>query len=244
MINRQSSVAMYEQVVGILRNEITSRKFGISGCIGTHVALAERFGVSIITIRRAIQILEKEGLVVVKQGKGTFVRSEPLKDELDKLSALSSVISRNRLKPKVIIRNIRMISTPEYFASAVREQLGTHCMLIEREHLAEDQTVGFTKLYIPIEYGKNFSSLDVQTFSTYYLYENKLHVTLGHGIQYIRAGKASREVAAALQVDENTPVLIIERESYSADEKLIEYMEAFYEHTHYVAKVQVALTAE
>ena len=73
MINKNSSVPMYEQIAEKLREEILARKYGPDGNIGTHAYLAERFGVSLITIRKAISLLTQQGLLDVAQGKGTFV---------------------------------------------------------------------------------------------------------------------------------------------------------------------------
>ena len=107
MADRHSSIELYRQVERLLERDITLGMFGEEGCIGTHEALAEQFGVSLITIRRAIKNLEDKGLVVVKQGKGTFVKGRPLKDDLYKLTALSSVISQNQKHPTVQILDVR-----------------------------------------------------------------------------------------------------------------------------------------
>lgn len=74
MIDKNSSIPMYQQIVDTLRSEILRGKYHASGNLGTHKELAERFGVSMITIRKAMQLLAEEGLVDIKQGKGTFVR--------------------------------------------------------------------------------------------------------------------------------------------------------------------------
>ena len=73
---------MYQQIVDTLRSEILRGKYHASGNLGTHKELAERFGVSMITIRKAMQLLAEEGLVDIKQGKGTFVRDSVPQDSL------------------------------------------------------------------------------------------------------------------------------------------------------------------
>lgn len=244
MIDKNSSVVLYEQVAQLLEKEIIEGKFGERGCIGTHGVLAERFDVSLITIRKAIQILEEKGLVVVKQGKGTFVKSQPLKDDLYKLTALSSMIARNKKTPIVSIRSINIVDTPNNFEDHIKKGLGDRCYLVERIHKAENNILGYTKLYIPVKFCEKFTRKDLELHSTYFLFENKLHIKLGKGVQYIGAEKAKRDIAEALQVEEKSPILLLTRESYSDIGILLEYMQVYYEYYQYIVKVELELTSD
>ena len=63
-------------------------------------------------------------------------------------------------------------------------------------------------------------------------------------MQYIRASKADKPLASALSVPENTPLLVIERESYSKQGQLIEYMKSYYEYTQYSFKIELDLSVD
>jgi len=241
LIDTQSPVPMHEQVSTILKNEILKRKYGERGCIGTHAQLAERFGVSLITIRRAIQTLEDENIVVVRQGKGTFVQSTVLQDELTALTGVSNILSQVNVKADVRVKDMRFAKTPDHFNAKVRRAMGRECLHIERIHFIDDVAIGFARLYIPCHYGQKLTREDIETSTIYQLYERKFNVPLGRGIQYISAGKASPELASILKVEVSSPVLKIERESYSAQGEIIEYMELFYEYTQYTFKVELDL---
>ena len=99
-IEKDSRVPMYEQIAARLKNEILEKKFGSSGNIGTHTQLAEEFGVSLITVRKAVQLLVDEGLLDVVQGKGTFVKNTVLQDDLTRLTGASNIISESHLSAK------------------------------------------------------------------------------------------------------------------------------------------------
>lgn len=244
MVDRNSSLELYKQIEQLLERDILLGAFGNDGCIGTHGALAERFNVSLITIRRAIKNLEDKGLVVVKQGKGTFVKGQPLKDDLYKLTALSSVISKNQKRPSVQIRKVERTRVLECLEEHIKKALGEECYLVERVHKVEKSIVGYAKLYIPNKLCSKFSRNELGKYSTYYLFENKLNIKLGKGIQYIRAEKASRDIARALKVEEGSPILLIERESYSDSNELIEFMQMYYEYYKYVLRVELNLATE
>ena len=241
MISMESSIAMYEQIATVLREEILKRKYGEKGSIGTHPELAKRFGVSLITIRKAIQTLVADNMVVVRQGKGTFVKGTALQDGLTSLTGVTNIMSQMNLEAEVLVNEMKYIRTPAYFSPSVRESMGAKCLYIERSHLIDDVVIGFAKLYLPFAHGEKITREDVEKYTIYQLYENKLGVTLGRGIQHISANKAGAELARVLNVSDNTPVLRIDRESYSAEGELIEVMELFYGYTEYSFRVELDL---
>lgn len=242
VVDKNSPIPMYEQIVEILKKEILQRKYGESGCIGTHTELAQRFDVSLITIKAAIKILADEDLVIIKQGKGTFVKDVVLHDKLDRLTGVSNIMSETNITPTVLVKTMRKIETPSYFDKQTKGALGKECYYIERAHMLDDVVVGYAKLYLPLEYGNSLSKEEIEANTIYQLYQNKFGVTLGKGIQQIRAWKADKALATALNVKMESPLLFIQRESYSADKKLIEVMELYFEYTQYAFKVELDLS--
>ena len=77
---------LYIQVVDILKQKILNNEYKIDENIPTERELEQEFGVSKITIRKAIEILESEGYVEKKSGKGTKVISNSLFNKLSKQS--------------------------------------------------------------------------------------------------------------------------------------------------------------
>ncbi|WP_405016442.1 GntR family transcriptional regulator [Kitasatospora sp. NBC_00070] len=72
-IDRRSRLAPYEQVAQTLGREIKGGAYGVDGPLPGEKALAERFGVVRETVRSALDVLRRDGLVETLRGKGTFV---------------------------------------------------------------------------------------------------------------------------------------------------------------------------
>src|SRR5258705_12846089 len=77
---------LYARVETVLAGEITDGDLKIGDQLPTEDSLIARFGVSRITVRRAIQNLVSRGLVEIRRGKGTFVAAPKITQNLTDLS--------------------------------------------------------------------------------------------------------------------------------------------------------------
>lgn len=86
IINPNSNVPLYKQVLNILKEQIGNGKFKEGDKLPPELTLMHEFGVSRITIRSAISELVEDGVLVRSQGKGTFVAqpsiSQPANDAI------------------------------------------------------------------------------------------------------------------------------------------------------------------
>ena len=72
MIDREGTIPLYQQLIDVLRGALLCGDIQPGGRIPTESELSAQYQVSRITVRKAIEVLAEEGLVVKKQGKGTF----------------------------------------------------------------------------------------------------------------------------------------------------------------------------
>src|SRR6266404_5571290 len=77
---------LYSRVEAVLAGEIADGDLRVGDQLPTEDSLISRFGVSRITVRRAIQNLVGRGLVEIRRGKGTFVAAPKITQELTELS--------------------------------------------------------------------------------------------------------------------------------------------------------------
>ncbi len=72
-IKHDSAVPVYRQLAAILREEIASGTLAPDSPLPSESRLMQEHGISRDTVRKAIEILREEGLVVTVKGKGTYV---------------------------------------------------------------------------------------------------------------------------------------------------------------------------
>src|SRR5690348_2356537 len=114
---RLSQVPLYIQVATMLRRRIEEGQWAVGAKIATIEELQEEFGVARVTVRQAVELLEKEGLVRRQQGKGTFVAQSigdrrwltldaswssligTIKDNVPKFLPVGTPLAKPRLRP-------------------------------------------------------------------------------------------------------------------------------------------------
>lgn len=241
MIDKNSSIPLYEQITNVLRQEILNNVYGSSGSIGTHTQLAKRFGVSLITIRKAVQILEEEGILAIHQGKGTFVNRTTLVDPLNSLTGASNLLRDMNVTTTNRVPVMEVRKTPGWLPSDVQAILGPECLFILRVVFVGNIPFANTEMYLPIKYAASFTREDVEHQTVYQLLEQRLGVSLGKGRQIIRAAGAAGSAVENLKLPKNHPVLQIERKAYSKEGELIEYMILSYEASRYSFLIELDL---
>src|SRR5699024_7621088 len=91
MIDKNSQVPMYVQLANIIIKKIKNGYFKPGDRINTVAELVENYNVSRVTAVTALEYLNKEGLIVSKRGKGSFVPFKKSTEKIDKLRSLQEI---------------------------------------------------------------------------------------------------------------------------------------------------------
>jgi len=109
----RGSVPASAQLAGLLKAQILERQLPPGSRLPTERELIERSGLSRVTVRAAVGILEGEGWVVRRQGLGTFV-AEPVKQELESgVRTITEVLVSRGVTPRVEVLSHEVIPAPE-----------------------------------------------------------------------------------------------------------------------------------
>lgn len=108
-LNISSEKPLYLQLKEHIKSEINMERYMPGQKLSTETELCEEYGVSRITARRAITDLVEEGVLIKKQGKGTFVREVKHKRELISVGSFSELTSSSGNEPNTKILSINII---------------------------------------------------------------------------------------------------------------------------------------
>lgn len=217
------SSTLYTKVEETIAAEIAQGEYRPGDQLPTEDELLERFEVSRITVRRAIQNLVLRGLLEIRRGRGTFVVEPRIEAELTKLSGFVEDMKAagRRASARVVSQGI--VSATARIAERLQLARGARVMRIERVRLADKVPVSFDETYLPLALGKKIVRHDLRMHPIFTLLEEEYGVPLVEADYELEAATASKIVAEALQVKVGSPIFQIERTSMTTNREPIDY---------------------
>ncbi|MGL5042029.1 MAG: GntR family transcriptional regulator [Culicoidibacterales bacterium] len=216
--------ALYLQIKEQLRAELTSGKYELGSYIPTENALEITYGVSKITIRKAIQDLEDEGYLVKKKGKGTIVVQNHYFNKLAKTKSYSRKLEE--LGIKLAKKNAKCEVLDAENISEIATIMSGKVNCVKRLIYADGRILTYLESYIPFseELKIDFSLADWSLYQTL----SDLGVTVERSEDFFSVELASLETASILQIAIGTPILKRVRKAYDMSGKIIEYSIGYY----------------
>src|SRR6266850_5616520 len=219
---------LYSQVETVLASEISDGDLNVGDQLPTEDSLISRFGVSRITVRRAVQNLVSRGLVEIRRGKGTFVAAPKITQELTELSGFVEDMHALGRKPTARVIDKEIVTADATVASQLALTKGERVVRIRRVRLADGIPLSFDETYLPLEIGKKIITNNLKAEPIFSLLERKYDVPLIEAEYKLDAVPAEAEVAAALKVKQRSPIFRIERTSYSTGGRPVDYERLHY----------------
>src|SRR5699024_9761279 len=168
----------------------------------------QTYAVSRSTVREAINALVREGILVKKHGKGTFVSLKPIQNWLGHLSSTTETIRRMGMVPSSKLIEYKQVTPPKY----VQEITGfKKAYYLKRLRLANEWPLGLEQHYYPLEIGEPLANFDLNKITLYDVLEQELDIQFAEANQKITCSTLSAEDANYLEIDQNTSVLKAER---------------------------------
>jgi GntR family transcriptional regulator len=203
----------YRAVGDDLRRRIEAGEFGPGRLLPSEAELSAAYGVSRVTVRKALESLRADGgLVDSRQGYGWYVAGHPLRQSLGRLGTIEDQLAASGRDTERRILDFGFVAAPR----RAREVLGVDTVLrVRRLNLADGEPFARVTVWVPEELGGALSRTDVARSSFYEL----LPVPVGGATQTIGAAAASESDARLLEVPVGSPVLRCERITYRADDQ-------------------------
>ena len=217
------AATLYATIEETIAAEIAQGEYRPGDQLPTEDALLERFQVSRITVRRAIQNLVSRGLLEIRRGLGTFVLSPRIEAELTKLTGFVEDMSAAGRKATARVVSQGVVLASARVAERLRLSKGTKVMQIKRVRLGDGMPISFDETYLPLPIGKQIVRNDLRVHPIFTLLEEEYGVPLVEAEYELEAVIATKVVADALQVGVGSPIFQIERTSITIGGQPVDY---------------------
>ena len=149
-IDRGSPIPLYHQLAEQLSAAIRDGDLQPGDPFENEIAMSERIGLSRPTVRRAIQEMVDQGLLVRRRGVGTSVANRKVHRRFE-LSSLFDELKRAGRHPHTVVLDLEMVNEPRA-ASALDLDEGTDLFSIVRVRLVDDKPLALLHNWLPPEY--------------------------------------------------------------------------------------------
>jgi GntR family transcriptional regulator len=225
-LERTGEPPLYRWIEEDLLAQILDGKIAPGEMIPPERELCERYGVSRITVRRAIGELETRGYVHRQQGKGTFVSQSRIQREMGRLISFSEEMRSQGHLPGSRLLNLQHKAADRSTALALHLHEGDPTWIVERLRLADDEIVSFSISYLNLPPHVYLTPMELRTEISLWSLLRKKGISISEGETSVRATIADQHYAELLGVEEGDPLLVREGVNYAVIEKLVP-VEAF-----------------
>jgi GntR family transcriptional regulator len=220
---------LYQQIKTLITRSLQAGEWRPGELIPSEIELAARYKVSQGTVRKAIDALADENLVVRRQGKGTFVATHSEQQiQFRFLRLMSDDGDTGNVTRRVI--DCRRMRAPADISRALELKAGDSVVEVRRVMLFRAVPVVLDDIWLP---GNLFKGLTAERLAEYRgpmygMFESEFGVRMIRAEEQLRAVAADPAAAELLQVEQGTPLLSVERLSRTYDDKPVELRRGLY----------------
>lgn len=220
---------LYQQIKALITQSLQAGEWKPGELIPSEVELAARFKVSQGTVRKAIDELSSENLVVRRQGKGTFVSTHH--EERAHFRFLKLVPDEGvPVHPDNRILEVKRLRAPAEVARLLELRSGDGVVYIRRLLSFTGAPTILEELWLPGTLFKGLTAEKLEEYKgpMYGLFESEFGTRMIRATEKIRALAADEATADQLQVAVGTPLLCAERVSFTYGDKAVELRRGLY----------------
>lgn len=215
---------LYQRLRDDILARIMAREWLPGSTIPTEAELTARYGVSVGTVRKAVETLVADGLLERNQGRGTFVRRPSFDASLFRFFRHQSNDGAQTIPEGCILDREETVPPPTV-AAALGLRKGGRAIRLHRHRRLGGKTVLVEEIWLPRERFRALLALPLAEFGhlLYPLYESVCGETVAAAQETLTVEAADGEVAAALAIPPGDPVVVIDRLALGYDQKPLEW---------------------
>lgn len=221
MLDANNTIPLYLQLKELIKNAIILKEYKNGEQLPTEPELCSQYNVSRITVRKAVEELCKEGFLVKKQGKGTFVKQRKLQRKMEHLLSFTQACANNGMTPSTSVLKREIVRLEERTAEEFGMEPNLEMVMIQRLRKADGTPVMLENNYYPRErFG--FLLEERMEGSLYQLLEEKYGIVIESSRDtYLDVGKADAQQARILEVGCGEPLFCMQTKIYDRENALV-----------------------
>jgi GntR family transcriptional regulator len=185
--------------------------------------LSDSLGVNRMTLRRALQVLESQGLILRKHGVGTFIAEPKIDRQMDVVFRFTSGMLDQGFVPGAELISFEEISAGSHLAKDLEVPISSRVYNILRLRSINREPVMLETYKIPVQRFLGLEQFDLETRSIYEVMEHEYGVSIDRARQSFEPVTATPFEADLLQIESGEPLMLERRISFDNHNQPVEY---------------------
>lgn len=201
----------YIRVYNKLKEDIISGEYPLGELLPPEPVLEQLFDVSRTTVRKAVELLCREGYVTVRQGFGTKVIGNKVSQNLNVLTSISQTLVNKGRRIGVKSTYIEEVPASEEVANCLQIEPRQRVICVQRIQMADDKPIAIAKNYLLPAFVPGIQETREHMVSLYQFLHERYNIVYTAARDRISACSATFEEAQLLEVEPRTALLYIRR---------------------------------
>jgi GntR family transcriptional regulator len=211
-----SRVPRYHRIADALRERIRVGELASGARLDNQRQLAKSFGVTLMTLRQALELLEREHLITRRHGLGTFVAAPSIDYDIMQLRRFAGDLSAKGERVATRLLGTRFAAADRRVAEALRLAGRPRVLVVERLRLVDEHPMSLQRSFLPSPLGDEVVRADLALTPLHHVLEFKLGVVVTRASETVSAVRLGRREARDLGCRAGAPAFESERVSYDA----------------------------
>ncbi|WP_235839255.1 GntR family transcriptional regulator [Clostridium sp. Marseille-P2415] len=217
---KMRKIPAYMVIHDLIKKKIQDGTYPVSELLPTEPELEKIYNVSRTTIRSAMEMLKEEGLVEIKQGRGTMVLDQRTIQDLNKVTSVTESLKRRGFDVRTKSMYIDIIHAGEQLLNELDLKSGDLIARIQRIQLINEKPIAIMKNYIPHQLVPDLEQFTNKFSGLYEFLEEHYHLEIDSANDKIFAKSADFAESEMLGVKPGTALLCIRRICYKEKEAI------------------------
>ncbi len=222
------SIPLYIQIAEKLISRIESGDLPPGEKLPPERRLSEKIGVNRMTLRRALKVLESQGLILRKHGVGTFIAEPKIDRPMEVVYRFTRGIQNRGLTPSAEIISIEHILAEPTLANELTLSISSPVYSILRLRSINQEPVMLESYKIPLQRFPGLEHYDLEKRSIYEIMENEYGVPIIRARQSFEPVTATEFEANLLKINIGEALMMEKRLSFDEDNLPVEYGKDYY----------------
>ncbi len=220
-------IPRYHRIAEALRKRITQGDLTPGARLPNQRKLAREFGVTLMTLRQALEVLEREKLIARHHGLGTFVAAPSIDYDINNLRRLAGDLLAQGEAVTTRLLASRFVVADRRVATALGLPPRARVLALERLRLVDGHPMSLQRSFLPAAIGEEVVKADLTETPLRQALEFKLGLSVGRARETVSAVRLGRREARELGCRAGVPAFESARVSFTGDGRPIVFDHVF-----------------